>query len=207
MGSARPVEVACCEAHVVPARQRRTLQVVLAINLAMFAVELGAGLAAHSTALLADAADMFGDALVYALSLYVVGRAPAWQARAALVKGLCMAGFALGVLAEALAKLARGLTPDAGVMGVVGVLALAANAGVLALLWRHRGDDINMRSAWLCSRNDVLANGGVLVAALAVSLSGSAWPDILVGLAIAWLFGASAVGVIRQALAAPTRSP
>jgi Co/Zn/Cd efflux system component len=189
----------------VPARQRRTLLVVLGINLVMFAVELVAGLLAHSTALVADSADMLGDAIVYGFSLLVIGRAPIWLSRAAFLKGLVMASFALAVLLEVAAKLARGLTPDAGIMWTVAVAALAANAIALALLWRHRDDDINMGSAWLCSRNDVFANTGVLVAAIAVGLSGSGWPDIVVGLAIAALFGVSATGVIRAALASADR--
>ena len=188
------------------ARQRRVLRVVLWINLGMFAAELVAGLIAHSTALLADSADMLGDAIVYGFSLYVIARAPLWQHRAALLKGLIMAGFGIGIAAEVASKLARGLTPEAGIMWVVALAALVANAYVLARLWRHRADDINMRSAWLCSRNDVIANAGVLLAALGVGWSGSAWPDILVGLAIAALFASSAVGVIRDALAAPQPS-
>jgi Co/Zn/Cd efflux system component len=196
---------ACCSVRQVPARQRRTLHVVLAVNLVMFAVESIAGLWAHSTALLADSADMLGDAIVYGFSLYVIGRAPVWLSRAALLKGAVMAGFGLAVLFEVGGKLARGLTPDPEIMWSVALAALVANALALGLLWRHRDDDINMGSAWLCSRNDVVANAGVLAAAVAVSLSGSAWPDILVGLAIAALFGLSAVGVIRAALASAGR--
>jgi Co/Zn/Cd efflux system component len=197
---------ACCEIGPVHARQRRVLRVVLWINVAMFVAELAAALVAHSTALLADSVDMLGDALVYGFSLYVIGRAPVWQTRAALLKGAVMASFGAGVLAEIATKLARGLTPDPEIMGVVAFVALLANAAVLAFLWRHRADDINMRSAWLCSRNDVIANGGVLLAALGVSLTGSAWPDIAVGLAIAALFALSAAAVIRQALALPQPS-
>ncbi len=192
----------CCEIRPVHDRQRRVLQVVLWINLGMFLAELGAGLVAHSTALVADSADMLGDAIVYGFSLYVVARAPVWQARAALLKGVIMAAFALGIVIEVATKLARGLTPEAAIMWVVALAALVANAAVLGLLWRHRTDDINMRSAWLCSRNDVIANGGVVLAALGVGLTGSAGPDILVGLGIAALFATSAVGVIREARAA-----
>ena len=191
----------CCEVRPIPTRQRQTLQIVLGINLAMFGVEFVAALLAHSTALFADSADMLGDAIVYGFSLYVIGRAPIWLSRSALLKGVIMAGFGLAVLIEVLTKLARGLTPDAPIMLGVALLALAANAAALSFLWRHRADDINMSSAWLCSRNDVLANGGVLLAAAGVSLSGSAWPDILVGLGIATLFGLSAVSVIRAAVA------
>ena len=189
----------CAIADAVPPRQRRVLQVVLAINAAMFVVELVAGLLAHSTALLADSVDMLGDAIVYGFSLYVIGRGSVWQARGALLKGGIMAAFGVGVLAEVAHKLAQGVVPAATVMSGVGVLALAANAAALAFLWRHRGDDINMRSAWLCSRNDVVANAGVLVAAAGVALTGSAWPDIVVGGLIALLFTASAVDVLRAA--------
>jgi Co/Zn/Cd efflux system component len=192
----------CCGVRPIHDRHRRVLQVVLWINAAMFLAELAAGLIAHSTALVADSVDMLGDAIVYGFSLYVIGRGPAWQARGALLKGGIMAAFGAGVLVEVVAKLARGLTPEASIMWTVALAALVANGSVLALLSRHRGDDINMRSAWLCSRNDVIANAGVLVAALGVGLSGSAWPDVLIGLAIAALFVLSAVGVIRQALAA-----
>jgi cation diffusion facilitator family transporter len=192
----------CCEIRPVHAQQRRVLRVVLWINLGMFVAELVAGIIAHSTALLADSVDMLGDAIVYGFSLYVIGRAPVWQSRAALLKGIIMAAFGIGIVVEVCSKLARGLTPEVQIMWAVALAALVANASVLVLLRRHRADDINMRSAWLCSRNDVLANGGVLLAALGVGLTGSAWPDILVGLAIAALFGLSAVGVIRAALAA-----
>jgi Co/Zn/Cd efflux system component len=191
---------ACCEiAAAVSARQRRVLRIVLAVNLAMFVGEATAGVIARSSALLADSADMLGDAMVYGVSLAVVGRGPVWQARSALLKGSVMAAFGLGVLAEAALKLATGLVPTAGVMGGVGLLALVANAVVLALLWCCRGDDLNMWSAWLCSRNDVLANVAVLLAAGGVAVTGSAWPDIAVGLGIAALFGTAALGVIRAA--------
>jgi cation diffusion facilitator family transporter len=196
----------CCAIRPVHAQQRRVLHIVLWINLAMFLVEVVAGLIAHSTALLADSVDMLGDAIVYGFSLYVIARAPVWQARAALLKGIIMAGFGVGVVAEVVSKLVRDLRPEAEVMWVVALVALVANASVLAFLSRHRADDINMRSVWLCSRNDVIANGAVLLAALGVGLTRSAWPDILVGLAIAALFGVSAAGVIREALAVPQPS-
>jgi Co/Zn/Cd efflux system component len=175
------------------------LYVVLWINVVMFLVELGAGLLAHSTALLADSVDMLGDAIVYGFSLYVIGRAPVWQARAALLKGGIMAAFALGIAVEVGLKLTRGLTPEAWIMSAVGSVALAANASALALLWRHRADDINMRSAWLCSRNDVVGNVGVLVAAVAVGVSGSPWPDIGIGLLVAAVFARSALRVLLDA--------
>ena len=165
----------CCEVREIPREQRRVLYIVLWINAAMFLAESIAGLTANSTALLADSVDMLGDAIVYGFSLYVIQRGIVWQARAALLKGIIMAAFG------------------------VGVLALAANLFCLILLWRRRGDDVNMRSAWICSRNDVVGNVGVLVAALAVGLTGSPWPDILIGLAVAGMFGRSAMQVIREA--------
>jgi len=190
----------CCEIRSdVPERQRRVLQVVLWINAAMFLGEFGAGLFAHSTALLSDSVDMLGDAMVYGFSLYALRRGPVWQARAALLKGTVMAVFGLGVLVEMMLKLVHGVLPSAEVIGVVGLVALGANLLCLLLLSRHRGDDINMRSAWLCSRNDVIANAGVLVAAVGVALTGAAWPDVAMGLLLAAMFGSSAFGVIRAA--------
>jgi len=193
----------CCEVRPVHAERRRVLCLVLWINLAMFLIELGAGLLAHSTALLSDSVDMLGDAIVYGFSLYVIARGPQWQARAALLKGAIMGAFGVGIVVEVVHKLVRGLTPDANVMWGVGLIALAANSSVLLFLWRHRADDLNMRSVWICSRNDVVANVGVLLAAFGVALTGSAWPDVVIGLVIAGLFAASAVTVVRAALRAP----
>lgn len=189
----------CCTVTTIPLQQRRVLRTVLGINLGMFVLESVAGILAHSTALLADSVDMLGDAIVYGFSLYVIERGARWQARAALLKGGIMAAFGVGILAQVAFKIHLGLVPTAEVMGVVGMMALVANLLCLMLLWQRRGDDINMRSAWLCSRNDVIANAGVLVAALAVRLTGSPWPDIAIGLLIAALFGRSAVAVIWEA--------
>jgi Co/Zn/Cd efflux system component len=190
----------CCEIRSeVPEGQRRVLQTVLAVNAVMFVTELGSGILGHSTSLVADSVDMLGDAIVYGASLSVLARGVLWQARVALLKGLLMAAFGVGVLAEVAAKLARGLVPEAEVMGAVGLLALGANAACLALLWRHRADDLNMRSAFICSLNDVAGNAGVLLASVGVGLLHSAWPDIAVGLLIAAMFGASAIGVIAKA--------
>ena len=191
----------CCDdvpLHVAEG-QRRVLQIVLWINVAMFLAEFVAGIVAHSTSLLADSVDMLGDAIVYGFSLYAVGRGAVWQARSALLKGGIMATFGIGVLAEVALKLIRSVVPTAALMGWMGLLALAANTSVLVLLWRPRADDVNMRSAWLCSRNDVIANAGVLFAAGGVAVTASAWPDIAMGLCIAAMFGASAIEVIRDA--------
>jgi Co/Zn/Cd efflux system component len=199
----------CCEIRAdVPHGQRRALTIVLGVNASMFVLELIAGLLARSTALLADSVDMLGDAVVYSFSLYVIGRGPVWQARGALLKGSIMALFAAVVLVEVLVKITRGIVPSADTIGVVGAVATAANVGCLVLLARHREDDLNMRSAWVCSRNDVIGNLAVLVAAFGVAVTSSAWPDIVVGVIIAAMFAASSAGIIRAArrdlaLAAP----
>ncbi len=183
----------CCAVIRVAEQQRRVFRIVLWINVTMFLVEAVAGILSYSTALLADSVDMLGDAIVYGFSLYVVGRSAIWQARAAALKGIIMAAFGLGVLAQVIVKVIQGLVPSANVMGAIGVLALAANVFCLLLLWRHRGDDINMRSAWICSRNDVIGNAGVLLAAVGVTLTGSAWPDIAIGVLVAGVFCRSAI--------------
>ena len=189
----------CCTVITVSEQQRRVFRVVLWINVGMFLLESVAGILSYSTALLADSVDMLGDAIVYGVSLYAIKRAVIWKARAAILKGAIMAAFGAGVLVQVILKIYQRLVPSAEVMGMVGVAALAANVLCLLLLWRHRGDDINMRSAWVCSRNDVIGNVGVLVAAAGVSLSGSAWPDIVVGLLVAVVFCRSAIQVLRDA--------
>jgi len=189
----------CCEVRDVPREQRRTLRIVLWVNAAMFIAESVAGLLANSTALFADSIDMLGDAVVYGFSLYVIGRGVVWQARAALLKGVIMAAFAIGVVVQVAVKLAQALSPVVEAMGAVAVVAFAANLFCMTLLWRRRGDDINMQSAWMCSRNDVIGNVGVLVAAAAVAATASPWPDIVIGLLSAGVFGRSAFRVIRAA--------
>lgn len=179
--------------------QSRTLKTVLVINAVMFLVEFAAGLLAASTALMADSLDMLGDTLVYAFSLYVVSRNDAWKAGSAYLKGGIMAFFGVFVLAQAVYKLLNPVTPEFEMIGLVGLLALAANGCCLALLWRHRTEDVNMRSVWLCSRNDIIANTSVLFAALGVWLVDSQWPDLVVGLGIAILFLRSSVRVFRDA--------
>lgn len=191
-----------CEITALRARHKRVLWIVLAINSAMFLVEGAAGLLAHSTALLADALDMLGDALVYGFSLFVLARSMRWQAGAALAKGIFMAGFGVAVLADAGVKVLVPVMPNVAAMGIVGGLALAANAGCFFLLYRHRSDNLNMSSTWLCSRNDLIANAGVLLAAGVGALFTSRWPDIMVGVAIALLFLRSAFGVIRDGIRA-----
>ncbi len=196
----------CCESkeHELTAlrgRQARVLVTVLAINACMFCLEFGAGILSRSTALLGDSLDMLGDAMVYGLSLYVLRRGRVWRARAALVKGVIMVVFGVGVLLQAGLELRVGVLPVAQAMAGVGLLALAANTACFALLWSHRSDDINLRSTWLCSRNDLVANGAVLVAAALVVSTHSVWPDVLVGVGIAALFLRTAVSVLREAWA------
>lgn len=182
-------------------RQARMLWAVLFINAAMFGVEFGAGWVAASTSLMADSLDMLGDALVYGLSLFVVARSTRWKATSAGAKGVFMLGFGLLVLGQAAVRAVVGDVPQVGIMAAVGLLALAANIASLVLLTRHRDDDVNMRSSWICSRNDLIANAGVLAAAALVALTGTLWPDIAVGVVIAALFVHSSIGVLRDARA------
>jgi len=156
-------------------------------------------MAANSIALLADSVDMFGDASVYALSLYALDRGVRWCAGAALAKGALILAFGLWVLVEVALKITYGAAPVASVMVSIGALALAANLTCLALLWRFRQQDVNMSSTFECSRCDVIANIGVLIAAAAVRVTGSGWPDIVVGLVIAVLFLRSAIRFVGQA--------
>lgn len=178
---------------------RRVLQIVLAINLAMFFAEFTAGLLARSTALMADSVDMLGDALVYILSLYVLGRSLRWRAGAAMVKGIIIAAFGIWVFAEVIMKIAGGVVPTASTMGLFGGIALVANLVCLGLLYRYRNRDVNMSSTFECSRNDVIANVGVIIAAVGVAAFDSFWPDVVVGTAIAALFFRSALRVLRSA--------
>jgi Co/Zn/Cd efflux system component len=180
-------------------RQAATLRVVLFLNAGMFAVEFVAGLLAGSVALLSDSLDMLGDALVYGFSLYVVNRSAVWKARVALSKASVMGLFGAVVLGQLVFKLVHPEVPRFVAMGVVGTLAFVVNGVCFGLLWRHRAEDINMRSVWLCSRNDLIANLSVLFAALAVWQVQSPWPDILVGAFICTIFMRSALAVAREA--------
>ena len=193
---------AACVVEKLQARQTSTLKVVLVINAGMFLLEFAAGLFAASTALLADSLDMFGDALVYGFSLYVVSRNDRWKAVSAAMKGGLMALFGLFVLGQATYKFFNPAAPQFETIGVIGLLALAANGVCLLLLWRHRAEDVNMRSVWLCSRNDIIANVSVILAGLGVWLTGSQLPDLLVGLGIAVLFLRTAFHVFQDSEAA-----
>jgi len=183
------------------ARFRRVLWAALAVNATMFVVELIASWISGSMALQADALDFLGDSFNYVISLAVLGMGLAARARAAWFKGVCMAGFGLWVLGSTAYRAFNGIAPHAGLMGATGLLALAANVGVAVLLFRYRAGDSNMRSVWLCSRNDALANVAVIIAAGGVFATASHWPDLLVAGAIAALALHSAVDVLGHSRA------
>jgi Co/Zn/Cd efflux system component len=196
----------CCH-HAAPDRHRgdagyrRVLWAVLAINAVMFVVEVGAGLAAGSASLQADALDFLGDAGNYVISLAVVGMALRYRAMAALAKGATMAVFGFWVIGVTAWHAVQGTLPEAYTMGAVGLAALAANAASFGLLWAYRRGDANMRSAWICTRNDVLGNLAVLLAALGVLGTGTGWPDVIVAAVMAGLALQGAALVLRQSLA------
>ncbi len=196
----------CCE-HETPKpteildlpRYRRILWIALLANAAMFLLEIAASFGSDSLSLLADAIDFGGDALNYAVSLAVLASALAWRARAAMLKAVSMMGFGIFVLAQALVALWSGRVPDATTMGAVAVLALGVNLAVAWLLYAFREGDANMRSVWLCSRNDAIGNLAVMLAAVGVFGSGSAWPDLLVASLMAALALHGGWSVLRQA--------
>lgn len=185
---------------VVDARYRRVLIVALLVNLAMFIVEIMAGSASGSSALLADALDFLGDAANYGISLYVLGHALVWRARASLLKGATMGVFGLWVLYSTVERLLAGQVPEASTMGVVGFLALLSNVGVAWMLFHYRTGDSNMQSVWICSRNDAIGNIAVMCAAGGVWLTASAWPDVAVALGMAMLAISGSVQIVRAAL-------
>jgi len=178
---------------------RRVLWTVLAINAAMFLIEIVAGLAAGSVSLQADALDFLADTANYGITMFVVGMALRYRASAALAKGMTMGLFGVWVLGSCLWHAVSGTVPEAITMGVVGIFALAANAACFALLWAYRSGDSNMRSVWLCSRNDVIGNFAVLLAALGVFGTGTGWPDVIVAAIMSGLALQAAWHVVRQA--------
>ncbi|MBB5320033.1 cation transporter [Marinobacter oulmenensis] len=180
---------------------RRALWVALWVNLAMFLIEGIASLQSGSVSLLADAIDFFGDSANYLLSLSVLGMGLLWRGRAAMIKGLTMTGFGVIVWARAIWVVRTGITPEPLTMGLVGVLALAANVGVAALLFRYRDGDSDMRSVWLCSRNDAIGNLAVMLAAVGVFGTGTAWPDLVVAAIMGSLAVTAGISVVRHARA------
>jgi Co/Zn/Cd efflux system component len=204
----------CCDHE--PARRhappgyRRVLWIALVVNALMFGVELAAGVAAGSVSLLADAIDFFSDAVNYGLSLAVLGMALAWRSRAAMFKAVTMLLLAAIVLGRAAWAAATGAAPEPLTMGIVGAIALGANVGVALLLYAYREGDANMRSIWLCTRNDAIGNVAVMLAALGVFGTGTAWPDLLVAAVMASLAASAGASVLRQArreLVSGTASP
>jgi cation diffusion facilitator family transporter len=179
--------------------ERHTLIVVMLLNAGMFVAEFSAGLVAGSTALLADSLDMLADALIYALGLFALGRAAHWRSRVALGSGLFQLVLGIGVAGHAMAKVFVDGLPDTGTMGFFGALALVVNTVCFLMLARFRDGDINLRATWICSRNDMIGNVGVLVAAGLVMWLDSIWPDIVIGLLIALVVIRSALRIIIEA--------
>ncbi len=190
-------------ADALALKQGRVLRIVLGLNLVMFFVEAGAGIVAGSSALLGDSLDMLGDALAYGATLLVLHRTEIWKARATVLKGVLMALTGLGVLVGAIVRARSGEVPGAATISAIGFLALAVNGACLLLLTRHRSDDMNLSSAWTCSRNDLIANAAVIGAGAIVAFTRSFWPDFIVGVGIAILFTSSAVTALRNGLRSP----
>jgi Co/Zn/Cd efflux system component len=183
----------------VPPGYRRVLWIALAVNALMFLLEVGGGLSSGSVSLLADAIDFFGDAANYGLSLAVLAMGVVARSRAAVFKAATMVLFGLAVLGRALWAAFSGPAPEPLTMGAIGALALLANVGVAVLLYAYRDGDANMRSVWLCTRNDAIGNVAVVLAALGVFGTGTRWPDLLVAAVMAGLALSAGLSVMRQA--------
>jgi len=193
----------CCDVDTVDQMtatgRRKTLYIVLWINILMFVAELGAGIWADSKALMADSADNLGDSLVYAMSLFVVARSVRWRAGAAFMKGLIQLAFGLGLIITILASILKEPQPIGLAMMAVAGIALVGNLVCFGLLMKHRGEDVNMRSVWLCSRNDVIGNTGVIISGILVIWLDSYWPDLIVASIVAVVFLHTAYEVLRDA--------
>jgi len=194
----------CChQDHEPPAKPdpkyRRILWIALIVNASMFAIEIVFSLRSGSVALLADAIDFFGDAANYGISIWVLAMSVQARAKAALIKAASMALFGIGILVHTLWNLITGVLPDAQTMSLIGLLALCANVGVGVLLYTYRNGDSNMRSVWLCTRNDALGNIAVIIAAIGVFGTGTAWPDLIVASIMASLALTAAWQVMGQA--------
>jgi len=196
----------CCNSecssakHITP-KYRKILWVALIINASMFFVEVLSGIHAESVSLMADAIDFFGDAMNYGVSLAVLSMSLAWRARTALLKGLTMGSFGLLILVTAVWSTMHGETPKAYTMGLIAFIALLANVSVALMLYAYRDGDANMQSVWLCSRNDAIGNMAVMLAALGVWGSNSAWPDLVVAAIMASLGVSATLQVIKKARA------
>ncbi|OGT36520.1 MAG: hypothetical protein A3F12_02095 [Gammaproteobacteria bacterium RIFCSPHIGHO2_12_FULL_38_14] len=191
----------CCSPEQHVAQQKNVLMIVLIINSVMFLVQASMGILARSTSLLADSTDMLADAIAYAISLYAAGRGGRWLAKAALIKGIIITSFGIIVLLEASYKMIFGSgVPYVEIMAIFSGLGLVANTTCFYLLTRHREANINMHSAWICARNDMIANCSVLIAAGLVALTHSRWPDIIIGLMLVCVLLYSGTKVIKSAL-------
>ncbi|ANF24306.1 MULTISPECIES: cation transporter [Pseudomonadaceae] len=188
-----------CSTPAVNPSFRKALWVALAINLIMFVVEIISGLRSGSVSLLADAIDFAGDAANYGITLVVLSMGLVWRSRAAMVKGLTMLAFGVFVLGRAGWSVYADVVPEPLTMGVIGTLALIANVVVALMLYAFREGDSNMRSVWLCSRNDAIGNVAVMIAAAGVFGTGAAWPDLVVALVMAGLALSAGFSVVRQA--------
>ena len=200
----------CChqkqqELETTARRHRHLLWIVLTINLVMFFVELSFGIISDSLALVGDSLDMLGDAITYGSSLLVVGLRTSEKAKVAKLKAYIMLIFGLAISAKCFYRAAFPVIPEFSIMLIIGIIALLANVACLGFLTRHKDDDINMRSVWICSRNDIVANSSVLLAAGAVFLSQSAIPDMIVGVSLTILFTRSALGILKEVNAAMER--
>ena len=194
----------CCNANhtksaLEDGRFRKALWIALLINASMFIIEIIAGLNASSASLLADAIDFLGDSANYVISLSVLSMGMLWRSRAALIKGSTMLLFGIAVLLKVLWGAFNGQTPEPVTMGIIGLLALVANVTVAIMLYTFRSGDADMRSVWLCSRNDAIGNVAVMIAAAGVLGSGQAWPDLFVATIMGLLATSSGISVIKQA--------
>lgn len=179
---------------------KKVLYIVLFINLAMFFTESINGLLAHSNALLADSLNMLGDVFVYGISIVLLSQRPSVRAKGSMIKGIIMLALGVFVVGESIFKMINPIIPTASTITVIGLLALLANAVCFVLLAKYRSKDLNVRSAWICSRNDVLANIGVIAAGLLVFWLNSMWPDIIIGVLIASVVTRSSLRIIRESV-------
>lgn len=189
-----------CEVTVNSKSEARVLIIVLILNFSMFLIEFIAGIISESVALLADSLDMFADAFIYALSLFAMRQHEKWRVYAAMSSGLIQLILGIGIAISAIYKMVAFTIPDTKLMGIFGVLALVINMSSFWLLMRFREDNINIRASWICSRNDMIANVGVLIAAVLVSYFKSGFPDILIGAAIALIVILSALDIIEESV-------
>lgn len=192
-----------CHIEAKNAAERKTLRIVLLVNGVMFLVELGSGILAHSTALIADSLDMLADALVYGLSLYAVGRSPKHKSRAAGLSGLFQMTLAVLILVDVLRRFIVGRTPEADWMIAIALLGLAANSYCLYLIAKHRRGEVHMRASWIFTQNDVIANVSVIIAGGLVALFRSPYPDLIVGFGIASLVLWGGIRIVRDARSLP----